>query len=129
MYGFCFENCFGYVILMCVDFFRFGCMNILGLALKFGRRLMVSIIDFSVGCPKYRLSTPSKHSLEVWCMLIDNLTIADVSFFFFFGYFVFKGFFGLVVVWPSFHSGFLVIFRCLGILGLDVRIMSSVSGL
>ena len=32
--------------------------------------------------PKYRLSTPSKHSLEVWRMLIDNLTIADVSFFF-----------------------------------------------
>ena len=42
---------------------------------------------------------------------------------------MFKGFFGLVVVWPSFHFGFLVIFRCLGILGLDVRIMSSVSGL
>ena len=34
--------------------------------------------------PKYRLSTPSKHSLEVWRMVIDNLTAADVSFFFFF---------------------------------------------
>ena len=31
----------------------------------------------------YRLSTPSKHSLEVWHMVIGNLTIADVRFFFF----------------------------------------------
>ena len=30
--------------------------------------------------PEYRLSTPSKHSLEVWRMLIDNLIVADVSF-------------------------------------------------
>ena len=87
MYGFCFENCFGYVILMCVDFFRFGCMNILGLALKFGRRLMVSIIDLSVGCPNTVCQHLPKHSLEVWYMLIDNLTIADVSFFFFLGVF------------------------------------------
>ena len=34
--------------------------------------------------PKYRLSTPSKCSLEVWRMVIDNLTVADVRFFFFF---------------------------------------------
>ena len=33
--------------------------------------------------PKYRLSTPSKRSLEIWCMVIDNLTVADVIFFFF----------------------------------------------
>lgn len=48
--------------------------------------------------PKYRLSTPSKCSLEVWLMVIDNLTVADVIFFFFFwcGIFVFKGFCGLV---------------------------------
>ena len=32
---------------------------------------------------KYRLSMPSKRSLEVWRMVIENLTIADVSFFFF----------------------------------------------
>ncbi|KAK9984332.1 hypothetical protein SO802_033857 [Lithocarpus litseifolius] len=28
--------------------------------------------------PKYRLSVPSKSSLQVWCMVIDNLTVADV---------------------------------------------------
>ena len=31
--------------------------------------------------PKYRLSTPSKRSLEIWCMVIDNLIVADVIFF------------------------------------------------
>ena len=30
--------------------------------------------------PKYSLSTLSKHSLQVWRMVIDNLTVADVSF-------------------------------------------------
>ena len=29
--------------------------------------------------PKYSLSTPSRHSLEIWCMVIDNLTIDEVS--------------------------------------------------
>ena len=32
--------------------------------------------------PKYRLSTPSKCSLKVWRMVINNLTIVDVNFFF-----------------------------------------------
>ena len=34
--------------------------------------------------PKYCLLTPSKRYLEVWHMLIDNLIVANVSFFFFF---------------------------------------------
>ena len=64
--------------------------------------------------PKYCLLTPSKRYLEVWHMLIDNLIVANVSFFFFFGWnFMFKGFCDLVVVWSSFHSGFFVVFRCL----------------
>ncbi|KAK9988601.1 hypothetical protein SO802_028840 [Lithocarpus litseifolius] len=29
--------------------------------------------------PKYHLSKPSKCSLEVWCMVIDNITIVDMS--------------------------------------------------
>ena len=29
--------------------------------------------------PKYHLSTPSKCSLEIWRMVIDNLTVNDVS--------------------------------------------------
>ena len=35
--------------------------------------------------PKYRLSTPPKQSLQVWRMVIDNLTADGVSF-------LFKGF-------------------------------------
>ena len=31
--------------------------------------------------PKYRLSMPPKRSLEVWCMVIDNLTMAVVRVF------------------------------------------------
>ena len=29
--------------------------------------------------PKYHLSTPSRRSLEIWCMVIDNLIVDDVS--------------------------------------------------
>ena len=32
--------------------------------------------------PKHCLSIPSRHSLEIWCLVIDNLTIDDVSSFF-----------------------------------------------
>ena len=32
--------------------------------------------------PKHRLSLPSRRSLELWCLVIDNLTIDDVSSFF-----------------------------------------------
>ena len=61
--------------------------------------------------PKYRLSTPPKQSLQVWRMVIDNLTTNDVSFFVlgvlrlvesFFFFFCVVFFF---VVWLPFHSG------------------------
>ena len=32
--------------------------------------------------PKHRLSPPSRRSLELWCLVIDNLIIDDVSSFF-----------------------------------------------
>ena len=70
--------------------------------------------------PKHRLSMPSKLSLQVR-MVIDNLTIVDVHFFLVWG-FVFDS--GLAF----FHSRFLVIFKCLWILGLDVRSVLSVNG-
>ena len=74
--------------------------------------------------PKYHLSEPPKRSLQVWHMVIDNLTADDVSFFVLFSflsgfvlfslfYFFFYFFFLCCVVWLSFHSGFLMIFRCL----------------
>ena len=34
--------------------------------------------------PKHRLSISSRRSLEIWRLVIDNLTIDDVSSFFFF---------------------------------------------
>ena len=74
--------------------------------------------------PKYHLSEPPKRSLQVWHMVIDNLTADDVSFFVLFSflsgfvlfslfYFLFFIFFLCCVVWLSFHFGFLMIFRCL----------------
>ena len=51
----CGESYFGYAIMLLwilFIFFRFGCMSILELVLKFRRRLMIFILDFSVGCPK-----------------------------------------------------------------------------
>ena len=32
--------------------------------------------------PKHRLSIPSMRSLEIWCLVIDNLTVDDVNSFF-----------------------------------------------
>ena len=29
--------------------------------------------------PKHRLSTPSNYSLEIWRLVIDNLTVDDVN--------------------------------------------------
>ena len=45
--------------------------------------------------PKHRLSTPSRHSLEIWRLVINNLTANDVSpsFFFFFGTWLWLGLF------------------------------------
>ena len=63
--------------------------------------------------PKYRLSMPSKRSLEIWHMLIDNLTVADMSF----SLFV-RGLWCLIVVWSPSHFGvlcdFLDVLKSLG---------------
>ena len=62
--------------------------------------------------PKYRLSMPPKRSLEVWCMVIDNLTMAVVRVCVCVCVCV-CGFLCLIVVWSSLHFRFFVIFRCL----------------
>ncbi|KAL4651961.1 hypothetical protein ACB092_01G198400 [Castanea dentata] len=66
---------------MYVDFFKFGCMNILGLVLKFWEVLVTCIRGFSISGPSVNItsSRPSKRSLQVWHMVIDNLTIVDMS--------------------------------------------------
>ena len=38
--------------------------------------------------PKHHLSMPSKRSLEIWRLVIENLIADDVSPFFFFSFFV-----------------------------------------
>ena len=53
--------------------------------------------------PKYCLSIASKHSLEIWHTVIDNLIMADVSLS---SSFLCGGFWCLVVVWSSFHFWF-----------------------
>ena len=55
-------------------------MNILGSVLKFRKMLMAYVLGFFVACLNI-VSTPSKRSLEIWCMVIDNLIVADVIFF------------------------------------------------
>jgi len=50
--------------------------------------------------PKYCLSTPSKRSLQVWHMVINNLTVDDVSFFL-----LALGVLHLAMVWLPFILG------------------------
>ena len=72
------ESYFGYVVMVLwICFFRFGYMNTLELVLKFERRLIAFFLDFFVGCP--HLSMPSRFSLEIWLLVINNLTADDVS--------------------------------------------------
>ena len=77
--------------------------------------------------PNYCLSTPSKRSLQVWRMVIDNLIVADVSFFFLGGVLCLVFVFDCGLIF--FYSRFFMIFKCLWILGWDVRSMLSVNGL
>ena len=54
-------------------------MSILGLVFKFERRLLAFFLDFSVGCP----NITCLHLLGILrSLVIDNLTIDDVSSFF-----------------------------------------------
>ena len=57
-------------------------MSILELVLNFGRKLLAFFPRFLHWSPKHRLSIPSRSSLEIWRLVIDNLTIDDVSSFF-----------------------------------------------
>ena len=64
--------------------------------------------------PKHCLTMPSRHSLEIWHLVIDNLTTVDVSPFPPFLWDIWC----LVVVWSFSHSGFccdfLDVFESLG---------------
>ena len=77
------ESYFGYVVMMYVGFFQVWMYEYFGV----GPQVLEDVGDMypRILCwlPKYHLSTPSKRSLQVWHMVIDNLTVANVSFFFF----------------------------------------------
>ena len=68
--------------------------------------------------PKHRLSTPSRRSLEIWCLVIDNLIANDVipfSLFFIFFIFYFLALsYGLVFSNSRLLCGFLDVFGSLG---------------
>ena len=71
---------------MCVLEGHFGCYAVNDVC-HFGPQVLEDVGDmyprFLCWLPKYHLSMPSKCSLQVWRMVIDNLTIDDVIFFFF----------------------------------------------
>ena len=130
---------------MCVLEGHFGCYAVNDVC-HFGPQVLEDVGDmyprFLCWLPKYHLSMPSKCSLQVWRMVIDNLTVDDVIFFFFFFFFFFFLFLGfcfwlrVCVMFSfvlcgliSFHSRFFVIFMCLWILSLDVRSMLCVNRL
>ena len=74
--------------------------------------------------PKYHLSEPPKRSLQVWHMVIDNLTADDVSFFVFFFFVLFSflsGFvlFSLFFIFLFFFIFYVVWFGFLFIMGFS----------
>ena len=77
------ESHFGYVVMMYVDFFQVWMYEYFGV----GPQVLEDVGDmyprFLHWLPKYHLLTPSKRSLQVWRMVIDNLVVVDVNFFFF----------------------------------------------
>ena len=84
------ESHFGYVVMMYVGFFQVWIYEYFGVGPQVQEDVEGMYLRFLCWLRKYHLSTPSKHSLEVWRMVIDNLTAADVSFFFFFWNFSFS---------------------------------------
>ena len=72
--------CVVVVLIMCVDFSQVWMYEYFGV----GPQLLEDVNDmfprFLRWLPKCHLSMPPKHSLQAWCMVIDNLTTDDVSF-------------------------------------------------
>jgi len=77
------ESHFGYVIMMYVGFFKVWMYEYFGVGPQVWEDVDGMYPRFLHWLPKYHLSTPSKRSLEVWRMVIDNLIVADVSYFFY----------------------------------------------
>ena len=50
-----------------------------GVGLEIREEVAGIFLRFLRWLPKHRLSTPSRHSLEIWRLVIDNLTVDDVS--------------------------------------------------
>ena len=50
-----------------------------GVGLEIREEVASIFLRFLRWLPKHRLSTPSRRSLEIWRVVIDNLTVDDVS--------------------------------------------------
>ena len=50
-----------------------------GVGLEIREEVAGIFLRFLRWLAKHRLSTPSRHSLEIWRLVIDNLTVDDVS--------------------------------------------------
>ena len=50
-----------------------------GVGLEIREEVVGIFLRFLRWLPKHRLSTPSRRSLEIWRLVIDNLTVDDVS--------------------------------------------------
>ena len=97
-----------------VKFFQVWMYEYFGVGPKIQEEVNDIFPRFLRWLPKHRLSTPSRRSLEIWRLVIDNLTTDDVSPFPFFLWDLWC----LVVVWSFSHSGFigdfLDVFKSLG---------------
>ena len=70
------ENCFGYCVV------NFGVYEYFGVGPEIQEEATDIFPRFLRWLPKHHLSLPSRCSLELWHLVIDNLTIDDVSSFF-----------------------------------------------
>ena len=62
-----------------VNFFQVWMYEYFGVGLQIQGEVACIFPRFLRWLSKHRLSTPSRRSLEIWCLVIDNLTADDVS--------------------------------------------------
>ena len=72
------ENYFGYVVMVLL-IFQVKMYEYFGVGLEIREEVAGIFLRFLRWLPKHRLSTPSRHSLEIWRLVIDNMTVDDVS--------------------------------------------------
>ena len=87
--------------LCCIDvvkFFQVWMYEYFGVGPKIRGEVIEIFPKFLHWLPKYHLSMPSRRSLEIWCMVIENLIVDDVSPFLLCGIFGVWLWFGLFLI-------------------------------